>query len=135
MGRSVMVPGDAQFTLYIDHQCNEEYQWEELVGDLQWAISNQWPSLKPANQWFGRESRLILESRTVGVALCEYMGCASLSLIPRNAFGSHWIDQIQDQFRILICTMYPGHTMYELGTMSNGESVYRAYEETAHADA
>jgi len=132
MGRSVAVPSNAVATVYVQHGCEEEYEWGDWVEDVRNVIRADYPSFDHEDRWVDREERAILSNCHADVVVAEYCGLASISLVPTaESFGYEceqnlhdaWCAQIEDRWRERINTAFGG--LQKLGTMSNGETVYR----------
>lgn len=135
MGRSVSVPRNAVWTVYLDGSCECEPGdycdcFEYLLDDIRQSIKGRYPSFEDSDCWLGREDHGVLENRHGHITVSEYCGLVALCFVPREehyndnagsyALRQHFGEQIEAGVRKL----YPGH-LRKLGTFSNGESIYQ----------
>jgi len=129
MGRSVSVPGDAFCTAYIHLEpCEDEYyaqeQWDDFIEDLRGLIAHRYPSFETEDRWAGRETQVILENLNAAVAVCEYCGLVSVSLVSRpHPLAQTWCRGIEKGFLDLINSSFGG--LRKIGTGSNGEAYFQ----------
>lgn len=133
MSRSVETIRDA-FVVYFDATEITEYegQFNEIVEDIQYAITRKYPSLdeREINKWVSypyRENRIILENDHCNISISEYCGCGAISIFVDDAceypeLAEHWIEQVEDKIRKII----EGYvsTLIRIATFSNGEAAY-----------
>ena len=132
MARSVSTPCDA---VEIAYQDVSEYDWETFqwfLEDIQTHAKSLWPSFRNCDRWLDREDHAILENALCYLGVSEYLGLASIWLVPKAYPDSgyfsgneyiyplavNWISRIAPTF----------HTAFgqyrKVGTFSNGESIY-----------
>jgi len=145
MGRSVLVPRGAQIVCYKDISEFGVASDEEQRGPLfdEWLAQQEfedflfeyseharrlWPSLVECDTFISREDRAVLENNLVYVGLSEYCGLLSLWVVPKyecggepetTALADRWISQIENKF------LREFGELIKLGTMSNGEAVFK----------
>jgi hypothetical protein len=101
---------------------------DEFVGNV---LQDLFPSVTETDRWLGREDHAVAENGLAYFGASEYCGILALWVVPKDddyqdigGLANHWIDKAWPRVE----ERYP-HRLYRLGTMSNGESVYR--KETA----
>ena len=109
----------------------DEDAWEDEVAYLIETLTSRFKSLHEpdSKRWDGKETEIILENNLVEFGLSEYCGLVSLSARPisedTNALAENWLSRIWP--KLLEALQQNGFdAMYRLGTMSNGESVFRS---------
>ena len=127
MGRSVMVPGDAAFTVYTHFECgSDDYgpdEWDDFVTGVVDNCQRLMPSMTDEDRWVGRESRVIAENDHGCVVICEYCGLVSISLVPKpTARGRAWVERVGPRWKKRMDKWYSG--MQSLGYASNGEQFF-----------
>ncbi len=145
MGRSVSSPHNASAVAYQTIEVRDEddklvempdehdLQWafESLVEDLQEYAPTLWPSLRKCDEWLGREDHALLENDLAYMGISEYCGLVAVWIVPRtDRYGYEstanlceaWCAQIEAKF------LKTFGTLRKLGTMSNGESVFKRVE-------
>lgn len=146
MGRSVARPSDAVETVYLHepHRSPDEDgdydgydaqdDWDYFCEDLQNVVRERFPSFQEDSTWVGNEEKSILENGHARIVVAEYCGTVSVSLVPlehtysydnRGLLAAAWCRQVADSFRQHLHKRYPQSAMTRLGSMSNGEAVYR----------
>lgn len=146
MGRSVMVPSNAEVTFYFTHSEYEELEeigYDYLVEDLQGTMTALDQSFRDSKGWMGNEERVVSENHLCSVVLCEYCGLYSLSFVPKEdvdvwepiqdneeavrALVAGWIDTFTDKVAEELPNI--GCELYQRsGTFSNGVGVFRKVE-------
>jgi hypothetical protein len=143
MARSVSIPCNATEIAYQDvsEHDRETFQW--FLDDIRDHARSLWPSLRDCDTWLGREDHAILENDLCYLGVSEYLGLASVWLVPKDYpdsgyVGGHayiyplavnWISRIAPTF-------HRAFGQYRrIGTFSNGESVYERIEWQSPAKA
>ena len=77
------------------------------------------------DEWMG-EGTIILENSRSIVVLSEYMGCISISLVPRyeSNLDLVWCESIYESFIETLHGAYQEAAMNKVGTDSSGSSYY-----------
>lgn len=126
MGRSVMVPRDAVETVYLQFE-GDPGDWADFVLDIGEQLRKRFPSMMRSDRPVGDELRCVLEGPRGAVAIAEYCGTVSVSLVPRNShpLTKHWIHQIVPTFIETMHKAFPQSILIPLGKFSNGEMAYQ----------
>lgn len=110
----------------------EPEDFDFFVEDLQEYAPTLWPSLVKCDKWVGREDHALLENDHCYIGVSEYCGLASLWIVPKeddtgypSGLAANWCEQIADKF---VATF---GQLVKLGSMSNGEGVYRRIDKVA----
>lgn len=137
MGRSVATPSNAVATIYldisgdVDHDTGE-FDWEWFIDDIRDVIKERYGTFEDEDTWMGGEIRTILENGHARIAVSDYCGIVSVSLVPvedhENHLAKNWCDRISNGFYSHMADRYPKTALIRQGTMSNGVSVYRPIE-------
>lgn len=131
MGRSVNYATGATVVAYQDTSGIEEcWEWSDFEENLFYDLSNNWPSFTPCNEWLEREVHAIAENDFAYVAISEYCGLTSISLVSKSqnvgfnynndltGMADHWCSQIANKF------FEQFSALRKVATFSNGEAVY-----------
>lgn len=108
----------------------EPEDWELFEEYVRAVCLDHWPSLREPverRRWIGREDQVLLENEHARIGVSEFMGLAAVWLVSEADYGrpefpglaNAWCAAVEPQFRRLF------GELVKLGTMSNGESVYR----------
>lgn len=152
MGRSVSVASGADAVAYrefgpeteLDEEFRQELGSEEEVWDfweyesgeyydllLEWVrerCEELFPSMYRAEDWDGREVRIVCENSHSFVGVAWYCGIVSISLAGRQdsenlwSLGEKWRKQISERF------VTEFSDLQRVGVFNNGESVYSRVE-------
>jgi hypothetical protein len=125
MARSVYIPSGAVKAAFADASwMQESYEFDDAVEDAYYALRAKYPSLKkPAGQlWLGREARVILENKLVGIAVSEYCGLVAISVVPKA--GAPFADGFADKVDPSIAAVCFGSELVYRGSFSNGEAIF-----------
>ncbi len=136
MGRSVSVPSGAEATAYLNYEAGEdadEMDWADFRDCIAGVLSEKYPSLVGCKYWLDREERVFLENRHAQVAISEYCGCVSVSLVPKRNDDHYpeyrialaWCQQVAKGFEAIIAKKFPDSAMQSIGRASNGEQFFR----------
>lgn len=133
MGRSVDYVSDAVHVWFFDVSELGPYDFEWFIESLQYTIQNRYPSFSLCDSWDGKEQHRILDGVMGRIVLCEYCGCASISLATiaddhytlerQRPIMEKWCASIVPNLTKLLRENFPC-MLNKLGTFSNGESVY-----------
>ncbi|MGY6517486.1 MAG: hypothetical protein ACXIUZ_02110 [Lysobacteraceae bacterium] len=106
--------------------------WEDFVDNLRHDFRAAFPSLSYCDEWLGREDRALLENQHARIGVSEYCGMVSVWCVPKDWDGwgrdtevlsRHWCRSIETRAAAVLGTF--ATRLARLGTMSNGEGVYR----------
>lgn len=132
MSRSVSYPNEAEIVCFREFlpEAEDPFAWDEFVEDVRTRSMEAFESLTPCDRRLDREDRAVLENSLVYVGVSEYVGIASVWVVPKSFDGYdgypnlsfRWIDRIRTRFT----KMFGGYV--RLGVMSNGEAVYKRME-------
>ena len=135
MGRSVDYDSDAIAVAYVDgSDIQDSFEFDEYIESVQDYVKELWPSFDAEDRWIGRELRLIAENSMAYIAVSEYCGLISLSLVPKTEqyLNSYYSDEVALAnltgawtARIAPKFMKSFNQFNRLGSFSNGESVYQ----------
>lgn len=104
--------------------------FDMLIDDFRDTLRSMFPSVVEADEWLGREDHVLAENRLAYFGMSEYCGLVSYWIVPKEAdgysdtlyvenFAKRWIDSISDKFVAAF------GELTKVGSMSNGEGVYR----------
>ena len=107
-----------------------EVDWDWIADDLRDRARDLFPSLWDADDWLGREDRVLARNRLVSFGFSEYCGLMAIWLVPRGdldgpgkeALAERWIESVWPKFQSTF------GEFQKVGSMSNGEGVYRRIE-------
>jgi len=126
---------DIQFDDDLTHM-----NWDDDMVNLSAALQRAFPSLRKADRWLGREDHVVLENNLAAVTVSEYCGLVAVCLVPerRDAYETRdddplsvqWIASAEARFRKIVAETF-GIELAKLGTMSNGEGVFKRVEARA----
>lgn len=129
MGRSVSTHRNAVATVFLHLEIDEEFSWDDFIDDLRDnVIVPKYPSLENCNRWLDREDHIILQNCYCEVSVSEYCGCVAICLAPRDGddgWNEAWTCRAAKNFERIVTKAFKSSAMTRLGTMSNGESVFR----------
>lgn len=107
----------------------EEDDTEYLIHDFRQRLKELFPSVKKADDWIGREDHVLAENRLASFGISEYCGLVSYWIVPKESgyysddqiepLAKRWIASIEDKFVAAF------GELTKVGSMSNGEGVYR----------
>lgn len=133
MGRSVNYARNATAVAYIAQDEVEgdftQEAWDDFKEDLTNILTDKFPSLKHCKHWEGNEVLFFLENGLCKIALSEYCGLVSVSLVPQDGdytnenLANAYCKKIKHSFHKVINEGY-SNSLIKLGTFSNGEGVY-----------
>jgi hypothetical protein len=100
--------------------------FDMLIDDFRDHLRFLFPSVQSADDWIGREDHVLAENQLARFGMSEYCGLVAYWIVPRedsygeeNNFARAWIKQIADKFVAAF------GELSKVGSMSNGEGVYR----------
>lgn len=112
-----------------------DFDWECIVDDFRDHLKTLFPSVSPADDWIGREDHVLAENRLARFGMSEYCGLVAYWIVPSNEeqtyhgydrphgrFADAWVRKIADKF------VKAFGELSKVGSMSNGEGVYRRIE-------
>lgn len=134
MGRSVTVPEDAAFTIFIRPGLFKE-EWQEWLDKLVNLLMERYPAIWHKDNWV---EHIIAANSRGYFMVCEYdpvllrggnrvRGLVSLSFVPwsfRKKVAKTWADLIESDLRTALRDSGLGTLYRKLSTSVNGESVY-----------
>jgi hypothetical protein len=136
MGRSISFPPDAQvcFTVLADED-GDDFEWELecFVDQVIDAACAAFPSLYRCDSWRGREDHVLLRNAFADLGVSTLGDMVAIWIVERADSAYHDADyrhcrsgRAQQWLRVIAPRFNEMFGDYErLGTMSNGESVYR----------
>lgn len=134
MGRSVSTPNNAEMVVFLQHNAQDEFEWDDFVEDIQFSLKNAFNSFSNTDRWLDRESHAILENDFGTVTINEYGGMAAISFVPidYSAYNHeivqqenlcyNWMNQINKRWNEIIQQHGTAYHMH--GHMSNGVGVF-----------
>jgi hypothetical protein len=141
MGRGVATLSDYSELIYLTYEGNLSYDddeaqddWDDFVSNIVAIIQGRLPSMEGPyrNKWDGDEVKIILENSLAEVGISEYCGVVSLAIRPhydvedsKRGLQEKWIASVWPGIEKALGESFPSSVLNYLGTMSNGESVYR----------
>ena len=136
MGRSVVVLNNAEAVAYV-HQISEDNEayddWNDFVDTIRDILRTQYISFNEADRWIEQECRVILENDHAKVTVSEYGGIAAIALVPKShgdcghpELSEAWCQHVAGNWTDLLNKAFGTSALISLGSMSNGETVYRA---------
>jgi len=139
MGRSVSTPTAAEVIAYahIDSDGDadlDQRNWDDDMVNLGDTLRAAFPSLRKADRWLSNEDHVILENQLAAVTVSEYCGLVAVCLVPdKYEYGCQvndaplsvqWIENVEARFRRIVAQVF-GIELQRMGTMSNGESIFK----------
>lgn len=123
MARSVSIPYGALAVSYADASELDQYDFDDAVSNLRWSLQKRYPSLRPCNEWIGREDRAVLENPYCHITVSEYCGLVAVCAVPKygNKASRDWCDKV----KLDDAAGYFGPLLVSQGRFSNGEQVFR----------
>lgn len=108
----------------------DELDWEQQIEDFQSHLKSLFPSVEPADSWIDNEDHVLAENKLACFGMSEYCGLVSYWIVPRGRhswgddmqttpLAERWIASIADKFVAAF------GELSKVGSMSNGEGVYR----------
>lgn len=107
----------------------ENDDFDMIIDDMRDHLKHLFPSVTSCDEWLGREDHAVAENRLAYFGLSEYCGLVSYWIVPKEStyyddryvesFANRWIDSIADKFVAAF------GELTKVGSMSNGEGVYR----------
>lgn len=142
MGRSVYVPRNAEYTVYLyldDPEPDDdgfepeyEYVWECFIDNLKDALCERFPSLAEPDRpaWFDSEGLEILRNGHVSIVVSRYYNVVSVSPVLRHggywesgdSLSKNWARRCESSFREALNRFFD--VLRRLGTASNGETFW-----------
>ena len=99
------------------------------IEDFQTHLKSLFPSVNSCDEWLGNEDHVLAENRLARFGMSEYCGLLSYWIVPKEngcysdeqiePLAKRWIASIADKFVAAF------GEMTKIGSMSNGEGVYR----------
>lgn len=127
MARSVSYPSNA--VVVFDDFDGEDYEFDDYVDDIRSRLREAFPSMNEVDKWVGREDRAIMANGFAYAGISAYGGLIAIWIVARDdIYGSevylaeNWVAGIEPRFEREF------GSMVKVGSMSNGEGVYRAKE-------
>ena len=131
MGRSVSRPSGATSTVYLHHDIDDTYDWNDFVGRIKEVLMKRFPSLREENGWLGREDHVVLGNSHCAITVSDYCGLAAVCCTPREddhrypaSLAQNWCDTVDNSFVAVLHKEFPEMALWRDGCMSNGCSVY-----------
>lgn len=132
MGRSVSTHRHAVATVFLHleiEEGTEDFAWQDFMEDLKDnVLVPKYPSLESCNRWMDREDHVILQNQFCEVSVSEYCGCVAICLAPLDpddAYKVAWCERVANSFERHVTKNFKSSAITKLGTMSNGEAVFR----------
>ncbi|MCE4369735.1 hypothetical protein [Xanthomonas hortorum] len=109
-----------------------DVQRDDFCEDLRAVFMQAFPSLSPCDKWLGREDYALLENGLVYIGVSQYYQLISLWCVPKPStqwgrdttpLAEQWAASIEDRAAWILGRS--AIRLVRLGTMSNGEGVYR----------
>jgi hypothetical protein len=107
----------------------DEFDFDCLIDDFRDHLRTLFPSVVSADEWIDREDHVLAENKLARFGMSEYCGLVSYWIVPNTErFGysdpaanlcDRWIASIADKFVAAF------GELSKVGSMSNGEGVYR----------
>jgi len=120
-----MTMSNAVQVVYLTHECQESWDWDDYLEWLMETIETRYKSFERTDGWEGREGHIILKNGLAKVMVCEYCGLVSVNLVPDTADEDHegmadnWCRIVADGF----AELFPNRLKC-IGRASNGEAFY-----------
>lgn len=109
---------------YDDSEARQD--WDCIVDSFRDAVLTHYPSTWSVDDWIGREDRVVARNAYACFGLSEYCGCIAYWVVlrgrvdaGREGLAERWFSQIERSFEKRFATLE------RLGTLSNGETVFR----------
>lgn len=111
--------------------------FDDLIEDFREYLKTLFPSVEQADSWIGREDHVLASNKLARFGMSEYCGLVSYWIVPNEYEGSNpdepyyssnrdisalsqrWVSQVADKFVAAF------GELSKIGSMSNGEGVYR----------
>jgi hypothetical protein len=110
--------------------------FDELIEDFRSQLRSMFPSVEEADDWIDREDHVLAENKLARFGVSEYCGLVSYWIVPKeysgpkgqfyyssdrdiSAISTRWVKSIADKFVAAF------GELSKVGSMSNGEGVYR----------
>ena len=131
MGQSVSYLNHASNVTFFDVSGFDEYEWDDLVENLQYELSAKFPSLNSEDYW---DDRIFMANAFCEIAISEYSGLASISIRAKEedndyryimGLSKHWIKKTWLKIEQIIAGL-AGTLLVKQATFSNGEAYYVA---------
>lgn len=106
----------------------EYYDFNELIEDFRQHLKTLFPSVEEADKWIGHEDHILAENDLALFGMSEYGGLVAYWIVPASEhydfarprqLEERWIKSIADKFVAAF------GELSKVGSMSNGEGVYR----------
>lgn len=127
MSRSVSTHRHAVATVFLYHDCEEAWQFDDFLEAIRESLEDKYPSLRRCNRWAGREDHVILENDRAEVSVSEYCGLVAVCLAPRdpdNPLDQGWTWQCKARFEKHLKRTFSRRALRSVGRLSNGEQVF-----------
>ena len=103
---------------------------DDIIEDFRSHLKHLFPSVESADDWIGREDHVLAENKLARFGISEYCGLVAYWIVPRSfneyygdtdpsPLSERWVDNIADKFVAAF------GELTKVGSMSNGEGVYR----------
>jgi len=135
MSRSVSYANNSVHIEYAHIDCDDEYDFQFVLEDIQSALTRAFPSVTECDEWVGREDHAIAENRFAYFGISEYCGLISVWCTPKDTdyysdsgfenLRDHWVDQVGKTFRKTVRSSV-GTPLSLVGRFSNGEAIFQA---------
>lgn len=134
MGRSVNVPRDAVAVAYVAPYdvviADPPFEVPVDVDQVAEGLKQAFPSFESAPAWsrLDNETRVLLQSRLVQVAVSEYCGLYAFAIVPRRDrsdlvnLAEQWARRVESKFRAIVHAQ--GRGLEPWSRASNGEVLY-----------
>lgn len=137
MGRSVSYPNRSEVVIYTavdaifeDDEYNEwatQDAWDNSLDSLVSLSLDAFPSLNECDEWLDDEDHAILENKLVYVGLSEYMGVATVWILPKDnqyyALGVTSANNMKEKLKEIVDSAFSVR-LNKIGQFSNGEAVF-----------
>lgn len=130
MGRSVSYASGSVAVAYRTHDCEEDFDFQWYIEDLQESGRAAFPSMQACDVWIDREDRAILENNLAYIGISEYCGLVSVWLLPKEFTGGYdddarnanlaaaWCAKVKPKFMAMF------GELRKVGQFSNGEVLF-----------
>jgi hypothetical protein len=105
---------------------DNDWAWDDMRDNLQYALMKVFPSLDKFNGWHGNECQGLLKNDHVKFYTSEYCGCGAISVVVDNdeypELAEAWLAQVWDRMTDIIGGYVD--TLRLIATGSNGIPFY-----------
>lgn len=122
MSRSVSYPSDA-IVAFDFYESDDEFAFDDLVDEFVFAVDRAYPSVRPVDEWIGREDHAYRANDHAYFGVSEYCGLVSLWAAERYdserpELARQWLSQIEPGF------IGRFGRLRKIGRFSNGEAIF-----------